>query len=69
MSKTYVIYKLSPTEDDTLWAYYAKELDKGLIRASKLAYESAVFFVEKKDDSLYLVTNYRELNEVIIRNR
>ena len=44
-------------------------MDKNLIRVSKSPFGAAVFFVQKKDGSLRLVTNYWALNAVTIKNR
>ena len=69
MPKARPIYKLTPAKDDALRAHLADAMEKGLIRASKSPYGAAVFFVAKKDGSLRLVTDYRALNEVTIKNR
>ena len=63
------IYKLSPLEDKTLKKHLTEAMDKNLIRVSKSPFGAAVFFVEKKDGSLRLVTNYWALNAVTIKNR
>ena len=63
------IYRLTPNEDDALRAYLKEALEKGLIRPSQSPFGAAVFFVAKKDGSLRLVTDYRALNEVTIKNR
>ena len=44
-------------------------MDKNLIRVFKSPFGAAVFFVQKKDGSLRLVTNYWALNVVTIKNR
>ena len=62
------IYKLTPQEDDALREYLKEALDKGLIRPSKSPFGAAVFFVPKKEGGLRLVTDYRALNEVTIKN-
>ena len=51
------IYKLSPLEDKTLKKHLTEAMDKNLIRVSKSPFGAAVFFVQKKDGSLRLVTN------------
>ena len=43
-------------------------MDKNLIRVSKSPFGAAVFFVQKKDGSLRLVTDYWALNAVTIKN-
>lgn len=59
---------MTPAKYDALHAHLANVLEKGLIRALKSPYGAAVFFVAKKDGSLRLVTDYRALNEVTIKN-
>ena len=41
----------------------------GLFRLLKSSFGAAIFFVAKKDGGLRLVTDYRALNEVTIKNR
>ena len=67
--KPSAIYKLSPLEDKTLKEHLSKALEKNLIRVSKSPFGAAVFFVHKKDGSLRLVTDYRALNAVTVKNR
>ena len=62
------IYKLSPLEDKMLKKHLTEAMDKNLIRVSKSPFGAAVFFVQKKDGSLRLVTNYWALNVVTIKN-
>ena len=61
------IYKLSPLKDETLRNHLNNALNKNLIRAFKSPYGAAVFFVQNKDGSLRLVTDYCALNAVIIK--
>ena len=63
------IYNLSPTKLEVLREYIDENLAKGFIRHSKSPTGAPIFFVKKKDGSLYLVVDYRGLNKVIIRNR
>lgn len=62
------IYKLSPAKDNALQAHLSEALEKGLIRASNSPYRETVFFVANKDGSLRLITDYRALNNVTIKN-
>ena len=69
MPKPAPIYKLTSLEDKMLKEHILDALDKGLIRNSRAPWGAAIFFVQKKDGSLRLVTNYRALNAVTIKNR
>ena len=51
------IYKLSPLEDKTLKKHLTETMDKNLRRVSKSPFGAAVFFFQKKDGSLRLVTD------------
>lgn len=44
-------------------------LDKGFIRSSVSPWGSPILFVQKKDDSLRMCIDYRQLNKVIIKNK
>lgn len=69
LPKARPLYRLSPKEDDALKAYLEKALALGLIRPSLSPYGAAVFFVQKKNGDLCLVTDYRVLNQVNVKNR
>ena len=43
-------------------------LDKGFIRPSTSPWDASVLFVQKKDKTLRLCIDYRQLNRVIIKN-
>ena len=44
-------------------------LEKGLIRPSVSPWGAPIIFVKKKDGSLRLCIDYRQLNKVTIKNR
>ena len=44
-------------------------LDKKFIRPSYSSWEALVLFVKKKDGSMKMCNNYRELNKVTIKNK
>ena len=43
-------------------------MNKGFVRLSTSPWGALVLFLKKKDGSLRLCINYRELNKVTIRN-
>jgi hypothetical protein len=49
--------------------YINKNLKKGYIQESTLSAKALVLFVLKKDRKLWLVIDYRGLNNVIIKNK
>ena len=44
-------------------------LDKGFIRPNTSPWGASVLFAKKKDKTLRLCTDYRQLNRVMIKNR
>ena len=62
-------YRMAPTELKELKIQLQKLLDKGFIRPSFSPWGAPVLFFKKKDGSLRLCINYRELNKVTIKNR
>ena len=46
-----------------------KQLKARLIVESKLRYMALCFYIPKKDSSLWLVQNYRKLNQVTIKDK
>ncbi|KAL0561128.1 hypothetical protein IC582_001548 [Cucumis melo] len=62
-------YRMTPTELKELKVQFQELLDKGFIRPSVSPWEALVLFVKKKDGSMHLCIDYKELNKVIVKNR
>jgi len=63
------VYPLSPLEQTELDAFLEENLRTGRIRPSKSPIAAPVFFIKKKDGSLWLVQDYRALNTVTVKNK
>ena len=62
-------YMMAPAELRELKAQLEELLSKGFIRPSISPWEAPVLFVKRKDGSLQLCIDYRQLNRVTIRNQ
>ncbi|KAA0061189.1 ty3-gypsy retrotransposon protein [Cucumis melo var. makuwa] len=62
-------YRMAPTELKELKVQLQELLDKGFIRSSVSPWGAPVLFVKKKDGSMRLCIDYRELNKVTVKNR
>ena len=62
-------YKMAPAELKELKEQLKDLLDKGFIRPSVSPWGAPVLFVRKKDGSLRMYIDYRQLNKVIIKNK
>ncbi|WMV42471.1 hypothetical protein MTR67_035856 [Solanum verrucosum] len=62
-------YRMAPTELRELKAQIQELIDKGFIRPSASPRSAAVLFVKKKDDSMRMCIDYRQLNKVTILNK
>jgi hypothetical protein len=62
-------YRMAPAELKELKEQLQDLLDKGFIRASTSPWGAPVLFVKKKDGSMRLCIDYRQLNKVTIKNK
>ena len=62
-------YRMAPTELRKLKAQLEELLSKGFIRLSISPWGASVLFMKRKDGSLRLCLDYRQLNKVTIRNQ
>ena len=62
-------YRMAPAELKELKAQLEELLSKGFIRPSTSPWGAPVLFVKKKDGSLRLCIDYRQLNRATIRNQ
>jgi hypothetical protein len=62
-------YRMAPAELKELKEQLQDLLDQGFIRPSASPWGAPVLFVKKKDGSMRLCIDYRELNKVTIRNK
>jgi len=63
------VYPLSSLEQTELDAFLEENLHTGQIRPSKSPIAAPVFFIKKKNGSLWLVQDYRALNATTIKNK
>ncbi|KAH0696028.1 hypothetical protein KY289_013510 [Solanum tuberosum] len=62
-------YRMAPAELKELKDQLKDLLDKGFIRPSVLPWGAPVLFVRKKDGSLRMCIDYRQLNKATIKNK
>ena len=62
-------YRMAPAELKELKVQMEELLSKGFTKMSTSPWGAPVLFVKKKDGSLRLCINYRQLNQVTIRNQ
>jgi len=62
-------YTMIIKEDKALNQWLDEQLKAGLIKKLKSRYTASCFYIPKKDRSLWLVQDYRKLNQVTIKNK
>ena len=62
-------HRMAPVELQELRVQLHELLDKGFIRPSTSPWGAPVLFAKKKDKTLRLCINYKQLNRVTIKNR
>jgi len=67
--KSSKVYLLSLVEQKELDVFLEENLRTGRICPSKSPMAALVFFIKKKDGSLWLVQDYRALNSMMVKNK
>ena len=62
-------YAMTLKEEEALNQWLDEQLKAGLIVESKSRYVASCFYIPKKDGSLWLVQDYRKLNQVTIKDK
>lgn len=62
-------YRLAPSEMKELMSQLQELLDKGFIRPSSSPWGAPILFVKKKDGSMRMCIDYRELNKRTVKNK
>ncbi|KAJ8771340.1 hypothetical protein K2173_026517 [Erythroxylum novogranatense] len=62
-------YRMAPVELKELKTQLQELLDKGFIRPSVSPWGALILFIKKKDGTLRLCINYRQLNRITVKNK
>ena len=62
-------YCMAPIELKGLKTQLHELLDKGFIRPSVSPWGASILFVKKKDDTLRMCIDYRQINKVSVKNK
>ncbi|KAA3484533.1 DNA/RNA polymerases superfamily protein [Gossypium australe] len=62
-------YRMAPLELKELKVQLKELMDKGFVRPSYSSWGSPMLFVKKKDGSMRLCIDYRQLNKVTVKNK
>jgi len=62
-------YAITLKEEEALNQWLDEQLKAGLIVESKSRYAAPCFYIPKKDSSLWLVQDYRKLNQITIKDK
>ena len=62
-------YRMAPTELKELKTQLQELLDKGFVRPSVSPWGALVLFVKKKDGTLQMCIDYRQINKVTVKNK
>ncbi|KAJ9541664.1 hypothetical protein OSB04_028170 [Centaurea solstitialis] len=62
-------YRLAPPEMQELLNQLEELLQKAFIRPSSSPWGAPILFIKKKDDSMKMCIDYRELNKLTVKNR
>ncbi|KAI3746259.1 hypothetical protein L6452_08685 [Arctium lappa] len=64
-----VPYRLTTTEKQEMMTQLQELLEKGFVRPSSSPWGAPVLFINKKDGSMQMCIDYRELNKVTVKNK